>query len=252
MIPIFNLGPVSINMQLLILFAGLWIGVSFSEKYAPLRGIRGRYIENLIFISLIAGFVGARLGYVMQYFSIFLQNPLAIFSIKPVMFNPEAGLLVGCISGFIYAQKKAMNFWPVLDSLTPGLAVFGIALGFSHLATGDAYGIPTTLPWGIELWGEVRHPTQLYEIFAAIFITFMIWPKKPQRALKEKSELLEGLTGLRFFIFYAGTKIVIETFRANSALLAGNIRAAQVLWWIVMAVCLIQMNKIIRRNSQED
>ena len=63
---------------------------------------------------------------------------------------------------------------PVLDALAPGLAVFMVFLGASHLLNGDAFGAPSRLPWAIFQWNEYRHPAQLYEILLAVGILLVI------------------------------------------------------------------------------
>ena len=251
MLPILNLGPLSINSQLLIIFAGIWIGISFSEKYAPLRGISSSKIGNLIFTALIAGIIGARLGYVMQYFSFFVNDPLAIVALKPVMFDLATGLLVGILSAYVYIQKKRLNLLSVLDALVPGLAIFSLAMGFSHLASGDAYGIPTSLPWGIFLWGELRHPTQIYEIITAIIIIIAIWPKRRVNEADDP-KLSAGLTLFLFLTLHAGSQILIESFKADSALFYSGIRTAHFIWWLVLLVSLLQLNRLLRPILSEN
>ena len=36
------------------------------------------------------------------------------------------------------------------------------------LLSGEAFGAPTSLPWGVPLFGAVRHPTQIYLALAAL------------------------------------------------------------------------------------
>ena len=251
MLPILNLGPLSINSQLIIIFAGIWIGLSFSEKKAPLRGISSSKIGSLIFTALIAGIIGARLGYVMQYFSFFVKDPLAIIALKPVMFDLSTGLLVGVLSAYVYIQKNRLNLLNVLDALVPGLAIFSLAMGFSHLASGDAYGIPTSLPWGIDLWGEIRHPTQIYEIITALIIMIAVWPKRGMSE-SDNPKLPAGLTLFLFLTLHAGSQILIESFKADSELFYSGIRTAHILWWLVMLVSLIQLNRLLRPILSEN
>jgi len=60
----------------------------------------------------------------------------------------------------------------------------------------DTYGIPTDLPWGVDLGDGVRrHPTQLYDIGFALGALFLLRRHRPQ---------LAGEPGLQFKLMLAG------------------------------------------------
>ena len=46
----------------------------------------------------------------------------------------------------------------------------------ANLANGNAYGLPTDLPWGVYLWNATRHPVQIYALIltAGLFIWWLI------------------------------------------------------------------------------
>jgi phosphatidylglycerol---prolipoprotein diacylglyceryl transferase len=100
------------------------------------------------------------------------------------MLDWSGGAFLALLTAFIYGQRKKMPFWLTIDALTPGFAIFMIAYGFALLASGDAFGTAAQLPWSIYLWGEWRHPTQIYAILAAIAITTIVWPRSKVRNSK--------------------------------------------------------------------
>ncbi len=51
-----------------------------------------------------------------------------------------------------------------------------LAVPLANLASGDAFGAPSSLPWAIELWGAARHPVQIYEAVAAGLILWVCRP----------------------------------------------------------------------------
>ncbi len=75
MFPIFQIGPVALQVPGLVLLAGLWIGLTLSERRARQRGENPGHLYNLVFIGLIAGVIGARLSYVATYPNAFTTNP---------------------------------------------------------------------------------------------------------------------------------------------------------------------------------
>jgi 2-amino-4-hydroxy-6-hydroxymethyldihydropteridine diphosphokinase len=128
---------------------------------------------------LIAGLISARIGFVLQNPSALAGNPMALFSLTPSMLNPSFGIFVGLLTAFIFAQKKHLPLWPSLDSLAPLFLFLFAGIHLSNYAIGNGYGLPTELPWGIQLWNETRHPVNLYVLFlVAIYFLGMLFHTK--------------------------------------------------------------------------
>ena len=178
MMPILNIGPLAIQLPGLLILLGLWLGLSLAERHAKSQDVHPNILYNLVFIGLIFGVISARLAYVARYPAIFSATPLSLISLNPGLLDAWGGVAGGMIVTLIYGQRKSLQFWPILDALTPLFLVLFIALGLSNLASGAGFGAPTQLPWGILLWGAIRHPTQIYESLAAILILVWLWPNK--------------------------------------------------------------------------
>ena len=181
MFPIINIGPLAIQVPGLALILGLYLGLSLAERYSNRHNISSNTLYNLVFIVLIAGVVGARLTYVLHHPDAFAGEPLNILSLNPALLDLFGGIVGATIASMIYGQRQKLTLWSTLDALTPAFAVFSVAIGIAHLASGDAFGAPTELPWGIELWGAKRHPTQIYESIAAtiILVLLLLWQFLP-------------------------------------------------------------------------
>ena len=178
MLPYLRLGPFLLQMTGLALLLGVWLGSWLSEKEAARLRIKPDLIYNLIFFGLIGGLIGARLAYAARFLNVYLSNPLSLFALNPNTLAPSEGLLVGLLVAFVYGQRKGLQLRPTLDTLAPGLAVFMVFQGVGQLLSGDAFGAPSRVPWTVFLWGEYRHPTQVYEIVLAVGILYIIF-KRP-------------------------------------------------------------------------
>ena len=246
MLPVLNIGPLAIQVPGLVILLGLWLGLSLAERQAPHFGVKANQLYNLVFIALVAGLIGARLAYVLRYPQAFSGNLLSILSLNPGLLDLWGGIATGLVVALLYGQRKNMQFWPTLDALTPTLAVMAIAASLSQLASGAAFGAPTSLPWGIELWGARRHPSQLYEALAGASILMILWPGrfKPQ-------ENAPGRYFLLFIALSAGARLFLEAFRGDSVLLPGGLRLAQVLAWIVLAASLWGLHRLKGRAHPE-
>lgn len=247
MFPIFQIGPVALQVPGLVLLAGLWIGLTLSERRARRRGEDPGHLYNLVFISLIAGVIGARLSYAATYPNAFTTDPRSLVSLNPGLLDPLAGALIAAAAAAIYLFRKNLPLWSTLDALTPLFAVMGIAIGISHFASGSAFGIPTQVPWGIQLWGATRHPTQIYEIMLAVFTLIVIM------FLDRTSwSLTPGNIFLSFISLSAVARLFLEGYRGDSILLDSGFRIAQIISWLVLAACLLLLGRHIQRNSLEN
>jgi phosphatidylglycerol:prolipoprotein diacylglycerol transferase len=242
--PVIQLGPLAIQSAGLFLLASLWIGITLTEKRAAHSRLKSASLDNLILFALFGFLAGGRLSFAALHWESFLASPLDIFSINTALFDLTGGLAAGLIVALVYGQRKGLPFWSTLDALTPLFATVMVGLGASHLASGEAFGKGTSLPWGIELFGAVRHPSQVYEIAAALFILNLIGLRKPF-----------SVAGTQFLAFLAGTagaRLFLEAFRGDSTLVFGGLRLGQILAWIVLAVAFFGFERLQseRKNTE--
>jgi phosphatidylglycerol:prolipoprotein diacylglycerol transferase len=245
MLPVLQVGPLAIQLPGLILLAGVWFAILAAERTAAGRGVVPDRVTSLIMISLVAGIMGARLGYALRFLDLYLDRPLALLALNPNTLAGFEGLVVGVLAGLTYAQRRKLPLLTVLDVLAPGLALFMIALGLAHLASGDAFGAPTSLPWAIELWGAERHPSQLYETLLAGLI-FWLTLKLEQRTA------FDGFLFTSLVALQAAGRLFLEAFRGDSRIIAESLRVAQLASLGLLAASLLALHLLRRRSAQGD
>ena len=244
MFPYLRLGPFLLQLPLLALLAGLWIGLTFIEREAARLNLNKEKISSLVFYGLIGGIVSARVAYAAQYASVYVSNPFSLFSLNANTLLPEAGLLFGILIAALYAYRQKLPFRNSLDALAPGLAFFTIMIGVSHLLSGNAYGAPTRVPWAVYIWSDYRQPTQLYEIFFALVIfTIILSHMIPANA--------PGLRFIQFIGLSAIARVFIEAFRGDSAILFDGYRTAQVVGLAILVVCLALLRNWEGKDDHE-
>lgn len=246
MFPTLQIGRAAFPVPGLVLIIGIWLGLLLAERYCENRRISTQHLNNLIFLGITSGLIGARLGYVLRYMELFLKNPAAILSLRPVFLDPVIGTLVAIIAMWIYIQRKNLPFLNMLDVLTPFFAVIVIASGISDLSSGASFGMPTDLPWSIYLWGQSRHPTQIYEITISFLILLSIWPTRGPLWSDRP-----GIPFLRFVALTATCVLFLEAFRGDSKLIFYGIRVNQVIAWIVLAASLYGLGILQTQKSKE-
>ncbi|MEP6985072.1 MAG: prolipoprotein diacylglyceryl transferase family protein [Chloroflexota bacterium] len=227
MFPIIKFGPRILQSQPLILLIAFWIGTSLTKSSAKKLGLDIKATDNLVYLSLIGGLVGARLVYVFQYWSIFSRDFVAIFALNLNSISPIGGLFVGLLTAYWYARRKAIANRKLLDVLTPSLIILAAGLALADLASGNGYGMPVQLPWSISLWGEWRHPVQIYDLLAVLVILVV---------LRRLSKPFDGAYFGLFVILYAASRLFFEAFHGDSLNFSG-VRVVQ--FWSLLALIVM-------------
>ena len=229
--------------HLILLLVAMWMGLALSERRSARHGISKDVLNNIVFYSVIGYILGGRLLFAVSNLSAFTKSPLSLFSINIDLFDPLGALVVAVLVGFVYGYRQKLPMWGTLDALAPLFAIFAVGLSLSHLAAGTAFGSPTTLPWGMELWNATRHPSPLYELLASLLTFSLLWfPKR---------DLRPGILFLTFTALTAGSRLFLEAFRGDSTLVFGEFRLAQIVAWIVLAAVLFA-SESIRRAPEVD
>lgn len=235
MFPVLQVGPVAVQVPGLLILAGVWVGITLVERECSKRHVPAGLVSNLIFLAMVGGVIGARLGYVARYFDIYLQTPLSVLSLNPNALSISDGFLSAGVVALIYGQRKGLPFWPTLDALTPGFAALAVAVAAAHLASGDAFGAPTQAFWGIDLWGARRQPTQVFEMVLAGAWLVVV--------LRMKNQLpFHGFEVLSWLALSAAARLFLEAFRGDSVIVLGGVREAQLISLVVLWAALLGLH----------
>lgn len=224
--------------HLILMLAALWLGLSLAERRAQRHALSTDTLSNIVYYSLLGYVIGGRVLFVIANVSAFIESPLSIFSITPDLFDTTGALVAGVLVGFIYGHRQRLPLWSTLDALTPLFATLAIGLSLLHLAAGTAFGSPTDLPWGIDLWNAMRHPSQIYELIASLLTFGWIWFRKTASA--------PGSDFLLFTALTAGSRLFLEAFRGDSTLIFGGVRLGQLIAWLILALALFASESVRR------
>ncbi|MBW6466911.1 MAG: 2-amino-4-hydroxy-6-hydroxymethyldihydropteridine diphosphokinase [Brevefilum sp.] len=235
MFPIINIGPLAIQAFGLILLLSFFTGSWLAARFSAGLGTNTDVIENSILVGLIAGLLGARIGFLLKNPAVFVNNLFSLVSLTPSMLDVSFGILVGLLTALIIAQKKYLPLWPTLDVLTPFFLLIFAGVHLANYANGDGFGIPTLLPWGIQLWNATRHPVQLYALLlAGVLFAWLIWHT---RLLKTTGF---NRSGVLFSVILGGMAIITLFTRAFTAekILLGAIDFNQAVSFAVLLASL--------------
>jgi phosphatidylglycerol:prolipoprotein diacylglycerol transferase len=243
MFPILNIGPAAVQLPGLILLFGFWLSLNLAGRRARTAGLSEDAIFNAGFVALLTGMVGARLGYVVLHWSAYRSDLSGILALTTGALSTPIGVAIGIGTAALYLRRHHLPVPVLLDALAPALALMFAFVSLADLSSGSSYGATSDLPWTIELWGARRHPTQVYELLAALATLGLLWWVRPRSPF-------DGLVFLLFLLTYGAARLFLDAFRADPWLLIGGFRAVQVIGLATVVASLWAMSQRAMHNSR--
>jgi len=206
---LFRIGPVEIQSYTVCFLAAFLIVGWLSYREAKRRFRLNEDIIMVGSIGLIGAVLGAKLGML-----VFL-GPTEFWRLLPTIPAHGSTLFGGLTVGYIaiVLAERALHVEHCTGDLIAPFIPLGIAIGrLGHFLAGDAYGIPSSLPWAVYQAGDYRHPVQLYEMVLDLILFAFLW-KRRQTSFRD-GELFQiyivGYAMIRFpmeFLRYQPTPV---------------------------------------------
>ena len=246
MAPYLSIFGFSLQSYPLFILIGVAAGLWLAARQARRLGLDADHVYNLGFYGLLATLVGARLAFVAGNWSVYRDAPLSALSLTTTGFAWPEGVVVGLLVALIYGLRYRLPAGLTLDAIAPGLALAMAVERLGAFLGGINFGEPTSLPWGVFMWGEVRHPAQIYEMLALLAIlAVLLWQQERRPFGELRTTPFDGFTFVLFVALYAGSRLFLEAFRADAPLMSGGLRAVQV---VALAVTLVAVWYVYRRR----
>jgi phosphatidylglycerol---prolipoprotein diacylglyceryl transferase len=220
--PVLQIGPFALQTALLATILAVWAGLALSARLADQRGVDGDHLYNGGLLSLAATMVAARLAHIAAFAPAYLAQPLEMISPNPRAFLWLPGLAAGLIAGAWYIHRHRLHTPQILDLAAPGFLAAIAIRSAGNLLSGEAPGAPTGVPWAINVWGVARHPSQIYEMLAALVVLVAVLGVL-------RRSVGTGTAAWTAVLGYGLSRLALEPFRAGSATLDGGLRTAQIL-----------------------
>jgi phosphatidylglycerol---prolipoprotein diacylglyceryl transferase len=175
----FSLGPIKVHWYGIMYLLGFAAGWALARLRASRPGSswKAQDVDDLIFFAMLGVILGGRIGYVLFYgLSFWAKDPLYPIKIWDGGMSFHGGMLGVIAAVSLFAWRRRRNVADVLDFTVPlpGLGLFFGRIG--NFINGELWGKVTTVPWGFNVKGEVRHASQLYEALLEGLVLFaIIW-----------------------------------------------------------------------------
>lgn len=166
-----DLGPVRLYYYSLFLLASVWIGYFVLLRQGKKEKIAEIFLTDAVIIALIAGVLGARIGYVLQNLSYFLETPTQIFILNSGGLSLHGALIGGTLGLLALAKRNDFNLLRLTDIFTIPLLLGQMIGRLGNYFNQELYGYPTGVSWKIFISPEKRLPG--YEVFAYFHPVFL-------------------------------------------------------------------------------
>lgn len=229
----------------LLIALGFLLAVVYALRRAPKFGIDPDRMIDVVLVSALFAFVGARLYYVIfsedraDYFS----HPLSIFQVWRGGLAIYGGIIFAFATALWMCRVRKVNTLAMFDLGSIGFFI-GQGIGrWGNFFNQEAFGGNTNLPWGMSgsqiASGLVNtttqydpslpvHPTFLYESLWCL-AGFLILHFVSKRAYKFKGELFS-----LYLVWYGMGRFMIESLRTDSLEL-GTMRVSKLVSVLAVA-----------------
>lgn len=222
---IFRIGDFAVRYYGVLFAIGMILSYQFMKRIFKREEIGIQYLDKLLIYIVVGTVVGARLGHCLFYdFAYYSQHPLEI--ILPIAkvdgsyhfvgfmgLASHGGAIGVLLSLALFCKRYKTNLLQLLDRLVIAIPITGAFIRFGNFMNSEIYGKPTDSIFGIVFLRDdtiSRHPTQLYEAFAYLAVTILLYVLYQKKYSGYKG-LLFGL----FLILMFTARFVLEYFKEN-------------------------------------
>jgi phosphatidylglycerol:prolipoprotein diacylglycerol transferase len=220
MFPALPFGPLTLPTGPFFILFAVYFGLDVAARSGRRLGLHADDVWNTGLLALLAGVIVARLWNVSQFWYVYAEEPLLIFSLRPSGFALLPGLIAAMLAGYAYLLRSALSPLTIAAAFAPGALTAGVFLNVGDYLTGAVTGLPSDLPWALPYFGEMQHPAALYRA-AGLIVTLVVVLWRLDRT-RPQATIALALLG------WGLVHLAADAFVANAPLL-GPLRLGQAL-----------------------
>ncbi len=157
---------ITIEWYAIIICIGILAAFFTCDRLAKRFDIVSDHILDVLLVSLPAGFIGARVWYILGDLKSF-DSFMEMISVWNGGLAIYGGIFGGCLAAYFVCRFKKISFLNMLDLGGIGFMIGQIIGRWGNFANVEVFGVQTELPWrmgvGVDCIAEYVHPLFLYE-----------------------------------------------------------------------------------------
>src|SRR4051812_33856848 len=120
MVPVISFEQLTLPTGPIITFFAVLLGLEVTGRYGRRLGLSPDDLWNTGLLALLAGVIVARLWNIIEFWDIYLSEPLLILSMRPGGFVLWPGIVAALIAAYLYLLRKALHPGRVAAAFTIG------------------------------------------------------------------------------------------------------------------------------------
>ena len=221
-----KIGPITVYSYGTMIALGFAVSLFLICRQAIRNNMDKDLVINLVFITLLAGFTGGRILYVLLNIRYYLGNPLEIFNLSKGGLVYYGGFIAGVAAFAYYSIKKGMGFWNAADICVPYLALTQSFGRIGCFLNGCCYGKPAPADFSFGMaclrLDTAVYPTQIYASFILLLIYIVLRYWQGRRRFK-------GEIFLAYAMIYSTQRFFVEFLRGDNAQIFLGLTVSQVI-----------------------
>jgi prolipoprotein diacylglyceryl transferase len=171
-----------IHIYALFILAGIIVAMIIVNRRLTARGGESGIVIDIVLWAVPLGIIGARFYHVLTHVGDYFYPGANFWNVFAIWDGGNAlygSLIGGAIGAFIGCRITGIRLWSFADALAPAMLVAQAIGRLGNYFNQELYGLPTTLPWGLEIDPKVSaaFPTGLPAdtLFHPLFLYEIIW-----------------------------------------------------------------------------
>ena len=250
---LFHIGDNPVHSYYLLWTLALTLAVVFSRRrMTHSYGMDDDDARSVIIWAFLGMLLGARAGSVYDSWSIYSADPLKIFRIWEGGLSAVPAFLGAGVVSFVFSKRRKIPYWMIVDAAALPAALT-VAVGrWGCFLNGCCTGIETTVPWALrfpsDVLGLLRHPTQLYYSFGALFIAaFLQWAESSWLGYRNDRRIGGAVLCPLFAILYSLLRLAVDPFRSDFARIGMQTNRALLL--VVLGISMVWLGYSVYRGK---
>jgi phosphatidylglycerol:prolipoprotein diacylglycerol transferase len=248
-----RLGPLTVHWYGIGYAVGLALAYVVMVREARRRGLDPGVVDQGIVVVLVAGLIGGRAYHVVDQWSRYSHDLVAVVRPPYTGLGVLGGIVGGTLALVVLLRRRGESFWRWADVVAPGAFVMQAVARWGNFFNQELYGPPTDLPWGVRIdcahrvapWSCGTYPEAttgfqplfLHESLSGVLGAVVVLVV----ARRWGDRLRPGDLFLGWLIWYSLVRLGLETMRSGNWTAFDGVPTATVVTLVFVAGALVAL-----------